>query len=266
MYKLVALDVDGTLLDSNHELSIENETALKELIGQGVHVILATGKQYVTVAQLINRLGMTGPQITSEGAIITDPTTGEVLQRMGVPVELASQVIDIGRELNTTIVISSGDKTFAREMNEDIEYLLTYGDSMPEFVPDLRDALEPLPTHLMMITYQKDDLFLAAEARFRRDLDQSLRIHRSVPYYLNFVYPEVSKGRALRDVCALLHLDLKETLVIGDSPNDVPMFQVAGCAVAMGNSAESVKQHAHYVTASNDQSGVAQAIHHLILS
>jgi len=107
---------------------------------------------------------------------------------------------------------------------------------------------------------------MAAEKRFRKELGARLRIHRSVPYYLNFVNPDVSKGKALRDVCQLLHIDLKETIAIGDSENDLTMFKVAGCAVAMGNGDEMVKGHAHYVTGTNDQDGVAHAIHHLIPS
>lgn len=266
MVRLVAIDVDGTLFNSKHELSQGNERAIRELINRGIHVVIATGKPYVTIAEIVARLGLTSPQITSEASIVTDPVTGRILQRTGVPFDLASQVVDIGLELNATIVVSAGDKTFAREMNEDVAYMLTYGDPVPELMDDLRQALHPLPTHLMMITYQKDALFLAAEERFRRELGAKLRIHRSVPYYLNFVNPDVSKGKTLRDVCQLLDVDLKETLVIGDSENDLTMFKAAGCAVAMGNSEERIKAQAHYVTDSNDQDGVAHAIHHLILS
>jgi Cof subfamily protein (haloacid dehalogenase superfamily) len=266
MYRLVAIDVDGTLLNSAHKLSQGNELALRELVDRGIHVVIATGKPYVSIAGLVAHLRLTSPQITSEAAIVTDPVTGKILKRTGVPFDLASQVVDISMELNATLVISAGDKIFAREINEDIEYLLTYGDPVPELMNDLREALQPLPTHLMLITYRKDALFLSAEERFRRELGAKLRIHRSVPYYLNFVNRDVSKGKTLQEVCQLLDVDIKETLVIGDSENDLTMFEVAGCAVAMGNSPERIKEQAHYVTDTNDQDGVAHAIHHLILS
>ena len=266
MVRLVAVDVDGTLFNSKHELSEANEFALRELLDRGIQVVIATGKPYIAIADIVARLGLTSPQITSEAAIITDPVSGTILKRTGVPFDLASQVIDLGRELNTTMIISTGDKTFAREMNEDVEYMVTFGDPVPELMDDLREALQPLPTHLMMITYQKDALFLAAEERFRSELGAKLHIHRSVPYYLNFVNPAVSKGKTLQAVCQRLDIDIRETLVIGDSENDVSMFAVAGYAVAMGNSPENIKAQAHYVTGTNDQDGVAQAIHRLILS
>lgn len=262
--KLIALDIDGTLLNPQHELAPANEAAVRAAQAQGLHIVLATGKQYPLFAHLVQHLNLTSPQISAHGAMITDPRTRATLAHIGLPFDLAAQAIAIGEQLGITMVVCRDGENFVRAMNKDTEYMLTYGEPVPAILPDLRETLDPAPTHLMAIAYQDDILFDRAERELKAALGTQLTISRSSPYFLEILHPAASKGNALTQVCEMLEVPLAETMAVGDSFNDISMFRVAGLAVAMGHAPAAVKAAAHEVTATNAEDGVARAIEKII--
>lgn len=264
-YRLIALDVDGTVQNSRHELSPRNEAALKNAQAAGVAVVLATGKQYVAIRRLIEQIGLQSPQITSDGSIISTPA-GEVIYRQGVPREPAEQFIALAHKMGVTPVIARDGQTFAVERNADVDYMLTYGDPVPTFMPDLRAALEPPPSYLMGLAYQRDVLYEDFEAAAKAQIGAALNIYRTSPYYIQAVHPAVSKGAALEKLCEMLGVGRAEVLAVGDSFNDISMFRFAGRSVAMGHSNPAVQAAAHEITATNDEDGVAHVIERYILN
>ncbi len=263
--RLIAIDVDGTLLDSAHTLSPGNRQALQAALAAGCHVTLATGRQYTYIAPLVTGLGLHSPQITSSGAVITLPASGEMLYADRIAREVAAQAIQLGEQLGITLVVIQNGKSFARAINADIEHMLTYGDPQPHVVPDLTATLHLPPTNIKAIAYRRDDLYARAEVEFQRDLGAQLNIFRSVPYYLEFSAKSVSKGTALRRVAERLGIEQAAILAIGDGNNDLAMFEVAGTAVAMGNASDAVKACADAVTGHCDADGVAQALERFVL-
>lgn len=257
-YELIALDVDGTVQNSKHEVSPAHVAELQRLVQTGVHVVLATGKQLFAVQSLIDRLGLVAPQITSDGAIISQ--AGAVIYRQPVPPDLAAQFIRVGQEIGISVILAGNSATITTALNPDIEYMLTYGDPYPTFVPDLTFALDPPPDYLMAIAYQNEALYAEAERVFKARFGDTLRIHRTSPYYIQALHPDASKGNAIRQVCEMLHVPLDKTIAVGDSFNDLSMFAVVGRAVSMGHSADAVKAAAHEVTGTLDEDGVAQVI------
>lgn len=264
--RLVAIDVDGTLLDSTHTLSAGNRQALRAALAAGCHVTLATGRQYVYIAPLVVELGLHSPQITSSGAVITLPASGEMLYADRIGREVAAETIRLGEQLGITLVIVQNGKTFTRAINTDIEHMLTYGDPRPHVVPDLTATLDLPPTNIKAVAYRQDELYARAETEFQQALGTQLNIYRSVPYYLEFSAKSVSKGTALRRVAEQLGIGQDAILAIGDGNNDIAMFEAAGLSVAMANASESVKARADATTGHCDADGVAQAIERFVLS
>ncbi len=260
MYKLVAIDVDGTLLNSKHMLPERNRFVIQKLLDSGIHVALATGKQYITVESLIKTLNLSGPQITNDGALVTLAQSGEIIYRKGVPKELAKQVIDVAQQLHVTLVVSHESKVYATSLNEDTEHMMSYGDPAPKVVRNLWDCLEPLPTHLMIIAYGKDSLYETIAATLQRRFGNRLSIVRSSPYFLEILHPEVSKGNALRKAAQYLKVAEAEIIGFGDGENDISFLSFVGYSVAMGNSRDNVKRYASMITDTCDNDGVAVAL------
>lgn len=247
MYRLIALDVDGTLLDSHHQLSDINAQAVIGAHKSGIHIVLATGKQYVGIVPLIERLGLTAPQITSHGALVTDPATGTPQYEQGIPFAAGHRAIALGQEMGVTMVVAGHGKTWSTARNRDIDYMLTYGDPIPIILDDLTQALDPPPTHLIALAYQQNALYETAYQRFAAELDGQLNVYRSSPYYVEFLHLAASKGHALAHICDRLGIAPDEVVAVGDSFNDVSMFGYAGLSVAMGNSREEVKRNADQI-------------------
>lgn len=263
-YKLFAIDVDGTLQNSAHKLPEENARAIQKTLASGYHVVLATGKQYSAIASHVEGLDLKDPHITAGGAVITAPPNQEEIYRRGIAYDLARDVVKSADELGITVIAFRDGQTFTREHNPDIDHMLTYGDPYPTFMEDITASFEPLPLQLMCIAYQKEDLYEKAFAHFSQQFATLLGVRKSSPYYIEFTHLEVSKGSALRWLAGHLNIELEEVVAIGDSYNDLSMFEVAGLSVAMGNSPPPVQAAAKIVTDTNDRAGVAKILYELM--
>lgn len=260
MFQLVALDVDGTLFNSLHELPGGNKIALTQLVEKGIHICLSTGKSFRTVQNLVQELNLKSPQITSDGASIVDPTTKIPLFRYALSKDLVIEVVELLDELRATTIVVSEDTSFATAINDDVMYMCGYGDPTPSLVRDLVTCAEIEPTHLMVVAYQKDHLYDHVFRTLNSTFGNRLNIVKSSPYFLEILNPLASKGNALRTVLEYLGINKKDAICIGDGLNDISMFQNVGVAVAMGNSDEEVKNAASFVTETNDNLGVAKAL------
>ncbi|PJF43666.1 MAG: hypothetical protein CUN55_07910 [Phototrophicales bacterium] len=263
-YRLFAIDVDGTLQNSQHQLTDTTADAIRHAVSKGVHIVLTTGKQYVTIQPHIDLLGLKSPQITAGGAIITDPKSSEDIYRKDIPPDLAQQILSRAHELGITAIIFRDGQTFTREMNADIEYMLTYDDPYPTFLEDITLALEPAPVQIMCIAYQNDTLYESAYQVFLTEFGDVVEVRKSSPYYIEFTALGVSKGTALKWLTEYLGISLDHVVAIGDSYNDLSMFDIVGLSVAMANAPEAVRKTADIVTLSHDEDGVAHIIQELL--
>ncbi len=263
-YRLFAIDVDGTLQTSAHALSERNAQAVQQAIAAGIHVVLATGKQHSTITHLVQQMKLQSPQITAGGAIITDPQTNIEIYRKDIPITIAGQILAQADTLGVTAIAFRDGQTFTRQLNRDIEYMLTYGDPYPTFMDDVSASFTPPPIQIMCIAYQNDTLYEQAFQTFVAEFGAVVEVRKSSPYYIEFTGLGVSKGTALYWLAQHLALDVADIVAIGDSYNDLSMFEMAGLAVAMGNAPEAVRAAADHITASNNEDGVAQIIEKIL--
>lgn len=260
MFKLVALDVDGTITSPSTDLSDYTQKIIIELVRRGVAVTLATGKQYEAIKTLLMRLALKSPQITADGAVIVDPIHGKVIYKKGVPRKYSISTIEIAKNLDATVVVARDGKTFTCSYNKDIEYMLSFGDPYPIFMDDLNLSLSRLPSHIMIITYNDIEKFHLVEQRLHECLKDNVTIAKSSPFYIEVVNHSVSKGNGLKKVSNLMGIKKDEIIAIGDGENDISMFEYAGFSVAMGNSSEKVKSKATDITDDCKNDGAARVL------
>jgi Cof subfamily protein (haloacid dehalogenase superfamily) len=253
---LIALDLDGTLLDPQESISPRNRAAIFRALEAGIRVVLVTGRGVDLPLRVSGELRLNLPIICCHGALIKDFQANRTLYHQPVPLQYAKTMVDYAMEHGLSVVL------YAEEAFWRIEGSHLYMDDMAgpawRVVSSFSEILATgAPTFMR---------FLGAESveRVMQEFgDLPLNFRRETWY--EFVECAVlnrgaSKRVALARLCADFQIPPEAVLAIGDSRNDVPMLRWAGIGVAMGNASPEVKESVRYVTGSNTEDGVAQAI------
>ncbi len=257
---LIALDLDGTLLNSDEHVSLRNQRAITGALEQGIRIVLVTGRGVETPVRISRELGLNLPVICCHGALTKDFGSNKTLVHIPVPLVHAKRMIEFAEDEKLQVAVYV-EEFFYRMTGSEIFMADMSGPAWRE-VASLREVLTEAPTFLR---------FLGPHAVAAMD-----REFGSLP--LNFRYEtwgkfvecavlsrEAGKKQALVRLCADFQIGRERVLAIGDSRNDVPMLQWAGVGIAMDNSLDEVKQSVPITTASNDADGVALAIERFVL-
>ncbi|SDK35677.1 hypothetical protein SAMN05216243_2866 [Sediminibacillus albus] len=239
--KLIALDMDGTLLNSDDEISQANSQAITEARNKGVEVVLSTGRHRSSCAAHAASLNLSSYLITVNGSEIWS-SEGELIERQSLDIETIKALVDLNERYGTSAWMASTEKVFRGEFPADLEGYewLKVGIDI-----DSEEVKERILEEL-----QDNEL---------------LELSNSHPMNVEINAVGINKARALEKICGLMNITLAEVMTVGDSLNDIKMIQEAGLGIAMGNAQEEVKQAADWVTAENNQDGVAKAIKHWVL-
>lgn len=265
--KLIAIDLDGTLLNTNHEMSEANEKALKAAMEAGVKVVIATGKTYASATHLIKKLNLTTNGIYVQGTI-TYHSNGTVHTEHTVPTHLARQVITFAADRDYELGVYSGNRIFIRKMTRRMKELTTnFQEPAPEVVGPLQNILDNTPVN-KIIAFAPHDARKIASLRWH--LSTQIGTHArllsaGMSDEIEVLPYNVSKGTALKVLLKEMGIAASNVMALGDGENDVEMLEMVGLGVAMGNASAHVKSVADTVTATNDEAGVAQAIEKYVL-
>ncbi len=258
---LVAIDVDGTLLNRRWEITDDVESAINNASAQGIHVALVSGLNRMGLLRVINRLELGQPYISSGGAYIADHSNGQVISHSPVPREEATVVVGLARTKSVGIFFESQDCIYAEAGLDVIERIKPLNDTNVVVVDDILQAVPNDPTKVTLVGDR--DVLLSIEYEIRRR-NQSVYLTYSTPIYMEVTQSGVNKGTALKRLAEHLHISLERVVAIGDANNDISMFDVAGLAVAMGNAPTDVKEAADLIAPTNDESGVAWVLRSLV--
>ncbi|WP_312109196.1 Cof-type HAD-IIB family hydrolase [Brevibacillus reuszeri] len=272
-YKLLALDVDGTILMSNHTLSKVTLQAITELTTRGIYVTLATGRAYPSAKTMAKQFQIRVPLISHDGAYVADPLTDEVLFVKRIPTEVVARITEILVEygLDVMLLHESYAVTNKSWKWRDLFPLLN-----PSTLRQLWKNLYPLKImascrvaeYVCEKNVSVPKIFVMGEperlAAARRELAKAkfkeIRVTASGDHNLE-IFPEgISKATGLAVLGDKLDIIPEQMVAVGDNYNDVEMIQFAGMGVAMGNAPDAVKKLARQVTDTNDQHGVAAVI------
>jgi hypothetical protein len=263
MIKFLALDVDGTLLNSKREVCESTIETIKEAREMGVLVTICTGRPVQGAVPFVELFGLQSPIIAYNGGMIVDSKTMEVLYEQDVSGEDARRIIALGQERETTIIIWSNNQLYVNELNDHVNEYRQLSDVQPIKIQDYEEIIQQGITKLLWI----DDVekIRAYKADMHTQLQETVNVVISKPHYLEFVDKKVSKGEALKQIGEIYGINQDEMMAIGDGDNDLPMLEYAGLGVAMGNAPDFVKEKVQFVTASNDEDGIAAAIRKFIV-
>ena len=270
--QLIAIDLDGTTLDSQRNIPAKNLQALQTAINAGIVVVPTTGRVHGSVDARILALSGIRYLICSNGAVVIDRQRRQTLYENLMPAVVAGAVLEILRgEAVCYDVYLDGRAYTTRQA---FDHLEAYGISPAriEHVRATRTAVDDLAAFVARAGRDIEKINLIF-----RDRDQQRRLTRrialledvvltcSVPDIVDVNYRGANKGDGLAHLCALLHIPASKVMAVGDGGNDIEMLDFAGCSVAMANAAPAVKHHALFLTGSNDACGLAQAIERFAL-
>jgi len=259
-YRLIAIDLDGTLLDSAHRLSPGSAAAIAACVARGARVVLATGRSFNSARPYIQELALHPPHITLNGGVLAEPETGRFTVRATLSPLQLDAVLDLLTARGIAHTVFGAGGIYAAPGTPHLEVLEGYGE--PPAVPCAPEELRNVPAPLKVLAFLPpgpldQELAIAAGAQ--------VATIRSGEHFFEFVPPGVSKGAALSELMARYGVAREEVLAIGDGENDLSMFAVAGMSVAMADAPARVRAQARELTASCAAGGVALALQRLVL-
>lgn len=260
---LIAIDLDGTLIGETLAISAQDSAAISASQAAGNVICLASGRLFAASRPFATQLGLHGPIIALQGAAAYELSSEQRLFCTPLAVPTALRAYDDLRRRGFHLQLYYGDSLYLDTLNDAARYYLKISRVEPVMVPDLRALLtgsapaQAGPIKLLGIASQElvsETIPTLAEA-----FDGSANVFRSLPVFLEVTDPHATKGDALRRVANLLGIDMSATAAIGDSDNDVSMFEAARQSFAVANATEAAKRAAGVVVSALG-SGVADAL------
>jgi len=262
-YKLLAADLDGTLIGEDFVLSPRVKTAVRRAMERGVRVTLATGREYTATVQYARELGISTPLICYQGGQIYDPISGDMLHTVTMPRDLAEEAIHLARERQWTLCLYVGEQVFLNNIKNLPEMFRPLVGVTAHYVPDLATVLDgQLFKFIVIVEEAEGD---RVEEELRAHMDGRLHVVRSHRFFVEGNPLQATKGQALARLAGWLGVARSEVMAIGDQGNDTDMVAWAGLGVAMGNAVPQVKAVADYIAPPVDEDGAAVAIERFLL-
>ena len=268
--RLVAIDLDGTLLRRDKTISERTIQAIQAALAQGCQVIFCTGRSRSQFQDYLALFPTLRYAVSSGGAVVYDVHSWEKVITNELDPDLTEQILQVGESLDCFPFLSVDGRTLYSQPLR--SQAVSYG--LGAYLYELEHFDTPVPDVYQWYRESPQPV-QAVSLYFREEWPREVvrKALRDLPVYMSFP-PEpavevssvhADKGRALSALCARLHIPVEQTLAIGDSDNDLPVLRTAGISVAMGNAPEDVKQMADHITADCDEEGVALALEHFVL-
>jgi Cof subfamily protein (haloacid dehalogenase superfamily) len=259
---VVACDLDRTLVWEDGELRPRTRAAITRARIAGVRFVVATGRMFRSVRPYLAEAGIDDPVICYQGAVVADPATGRFLRHEPIPLELAREAIAALQEEDFHVNCYVDDELYVARLTPQADRYASFQRLPIHAVGDLLAWLAEPPTKL--VTIDEPEVLDRLEERMKARFDGRLYISKSLPYFLEFASPAVTKGSGLAFLAEHLGFSREDTLAFGDGENDVELLEWAGYGVAVANAHERVLAVADWVCPSAAEEGVAQTLEALL--
>jgi Cof subfamily protein (haloacid dehalogenase superfamily) len=268
--RLIALDIDGTLLDSSWKIPEANLTAVAEAVRRGIEVALVTGRRFDFAKPISAQLGCPITMVVNNGALVKS-SDGETRMRKLLPVNVARSVVAATKDFmdGTAVVFDRphANQVIFDRLNIEDASRRGYYERNKEYISFCSPLESCLTEDPIQVMYSGSVATVRAAARVLRELPESNQFALAITEYeardfalADVVHPAVSKGATLAEWAALQGYTRDEVMAIGDNLNDQEMLEFAGVPVVMGNCVAELKRSGWRETLSNDEAGVAAAI------
>lgn len=283
--KLVAIDLDGTLLSKDSTISGENVKAINEAQEQGHVITIATGRSLHDTKRILQNAGLECPMITGNGAVVFHE--GNSLKNLVIPAIVLTEMQELLEKNHFYFEIYTNKGVFILQEGRDLLYKEIEGNQLKAIDFSLEQITTEIEIQynqyglqyftdfqniefaelevykLFVLTFDMNKMVnLQGKLMGREDIS----LTTSGKAKLEIGHPETSKGNALLFFADYLGISIKETVTIGDNLNDLSMFEIAGTSIAMENAEEAVKKQSTYITTHHDENGVAEALRKYVLS
>lgn len=263
-YKLIAADMDGTLLNDSGEITPKTVAAIKEAVSRGVVFTISTGRPIQGVDKYNVLLNLNAPIITYNGAMIVRSDTREVLFSKTLLCDDALRILNIGNEMGVTMCVWADNKLYCNVRNEKVDAYKKLSDVEPILIDDY-DVLAKSVTKILW--YDDPTVISKLQNQLKDVAFDKVTYCTSKPTFLEFFNCDVSKAEAMKTIGKIYGIKREEMIAIGDGYNDLSMIQFAGLGVAMANAPDGVKQQSDYITnCSNNSDGIAEVLNKFVLS
>lgn len=266
MYKLIAVDMDGTLLNEEKEISNRTRKAIDRLKEDGKKVVLATGRPLNGVMKYLEELNLFDENdyvVAFNGALVQNTKTKKAIYKKTLSLDAYKELYKLSQQLRVNIHALTDDCVLTPRNNPFTEI-----ESNINQIPIIEGAIDDIDAStiivkVMFIDEPKilDEIIPLIPA----SISEKYSILRSAPYFLEFLDKSVNKGVGVSAIVKELGYKSEEVICVGDAGNDLDMIRYAGLGVAMGNAFDEIKREADYITHTNEEDGVAYVIEKFML-
>jgi Cof subfamily protein (haloacid dehalogenase superfamily) len=271
--KLIGLDLDGTTFNKEKRVSAENRAAIEEALGRGIDVVVSTGRTYTSIPDSLWEIRGLRYVITSNGAAVTDRSTGERIYSSFLDEGVVEKLITLSQDEDIPLEVFCDGKAYVDSgFYHDVEA----GGSFParrKYIMETRSPIDGIYDFMERNSSSLENVNLLFEdmEKKRRIMEEVKKfspatVTTSVRSNVEIGGPGSSKAQALAALMDRFGVRSEELMCCGDAPNDISMIEFAGVGVAMGNAGRETKEHADFVTYSNEDDGVAFAIRKFALN
>ena len=261
-YKLIALDIDGTIRSHTRPISARTRAAIDRVRSAGAVVTLATGRAFLSALRSAVELDVTTPVAAFQGAQVSDPKTRRVLWRRPLSGAMARRALDALESWPVEVMAYHEDDVYVSRMTRFADGYRDRNGVNVELVDNLRDIADWNLTRLLAVS--DEDTVRDLERSLRLTQAGELYVTRSLPHFCEILNPAGGKEKALGWICRRLGIDRSETLAFGNGYNDVPMLEWAGLGVAVGGGVPEAIDAADRIAPGIEDDGVARTLEALL--
>lgn len=259
MIKMIATDIDGTILKYNFEFNPEIKDCIKRLDESGIKVILVTGRMYSATTYIAEELGLKNPLICYQGGLVKcNDGSNEILYEKNLDPDIAKQIIKWAKENDVHLNLYMEDELFV-EKDDAIVRRYTGERSTGFKVKSFEDIDLHRINKLLAIDFQNHERVTEWENYLLKNYD-NVYVVKSMPCFCEISHPEATKSSAVEFLTDYYGFKKEEVLTIGDQNNDIELLKAGGIKIAMGNATDELKQVADYVTDTVNNNGFVKAI------
>lgn len=261
-YKLIALDLDGTLKSTNKQILPKTKRILQELAKQGIVIVLASGRPTAGMYQeadelMLNKTG--GYLLSFNGAKVVDYQTKETVYQKVYNAKIAHNIYDRAKEYDLAVMTYVDEMIVTEDINDEYVIIESEINHMPiKSVNNFKETVD-FSVNKVLLTGKPEYVENIID-EFKQPYVNSLSIYRSAPFFIEVMAQGIDKAASLQMLIKRLGIKQEEVISFGDGYNDLSLVEFAGMGVAMENAVDQVKQYADYITLSNDEEGIYECL------
>ncbi|MCK9548230.1 MAG: HAD family hydrolase [Sphaerochaeta sp.] len=265
-YTLICCDIDGTLLGPNHTISVRAKRAISDVVQSGITFALVSGRNAQSVASIQKELSLTGAMGCFNGALSLDEQN-RVIDERPIDYQVARSALGELAHSELEFFLYTNQHWYVQSRNCWHDAEVSYSGIAGTIEPlcQLERHLDGSEKPFKLLAMHRDPSYITEmTGTLQHHFQGTLDIFNYHPNYIELLPTHTDKGRSVRAFKAYYHIERDRVIAIGDYYNDIAMFQAAGMAVAMGNAPADVQAHAHHITLSNSEDGLARFLESLV--